>query len=52
MKNVYILVEWPESQNYMDFDWFVEEAHLANEELAGSSAYFIPHIRYCEVNNT
>ena len=43
----YILVPWPESQEYMDEDWFDEEAILALgiEESVGSSAYFIPATR-------
>jgi len=40
----YILVPWPECQEYMDEDWFDEEAILALglEETVGTSAYFIP----------
>lgn len=40
----YILVEWPESQDYMEEEWFQEEAILAlgNEDKTGSSAYFVP----------
>ena len=40
----YVLVEWPESQDYMEEDWFNEEALLALgcEDSVGSSAYFIP----------
>jgi hypothetical protein len=40
----YILVEWPDSQQYMDEDWFDEDAILAlgSENKTGSSAYFIP----------
>lgn len=43
----YVLVQWPESQVIMDYDWFNEEAILAlgAEEQTGSSAYFIPIIR-------
>ena len=46
--NTYQLVEWPESQVYMDEKWFNKEAVLANpsdecHELAGKyAAYFIP----------
>jgi len=45
MKQIYVLVQWPESQNYMEENWFYEEAILyqANkyqEHL--DSAYFIP----------
>lgn len=42
--NGYILVEWPESQKFMEEEWFQEEAILAlgSEDKTGSSAYFIP----------
>lgn len=44
VEDSYILVQWPESQQLMEEDWFQEEAILAlgNEEKTGSSAYFIP----------
>lgn len=35
----YVLVEWPESQDLMEEDWFEEEAILS---FTGSSAYFVP----------
>jgi hypothetical protein len=40
----YVLVQWPESQKFMEEDWFEDEAILAseNEIGIGSSAYFIP----------
>ena len=40
----YVLVPWPESQEYMEEEWFQDEAILALgvEESVGSSAYFIP----------
>lgn len=40
----YVLVEWPESQDFMEEEWFNEEAILAlgAEDITGSSAYFIP----------
>jgi hypothetical protein len=43
----YILVEWPESQNYMEEEWFDEEAIFCggSEDKTGGSAYFIP-IKY------
>lgn len=44
----YIIVEWPESQAFMDCDWFDEEASLADCEKFGSSAYFIPIKRFRE----
>ena len=43
----YVLVQWPESQEYMEEEWFDEEAILAlgSEDKTGSSAYFIPIMR-------
>ena len=43
----YILVPFPEVQEFMDEDWFDEEAILAlgAEESVGSGAYFIPASR-------
>ena len=40
----YILVQWPESQLYMDEEWFDDEAILALgiENEVGDAAYFIP----------
>lgn len=40
----YNLITWPESQNYMEEEWFEDEAILAlgNEDVTGSGAYFIP----------
>ena len=37
LENAYILVQWPESQEYMEEEWFDEEAILSDE-----SSYFIP----------
>lgn len=49
----YILVTWPDSQDYMELSWFRKEAFLANPTEdnidIGSSAYFIPIIRYNQV---
>lgn len=47
MNENYVLVRWPESQNFMECDWFREEAILAlgHEDKTGSSAYFIPESR-------
>ena len=36
----YVLVQWPESQEYMEEEWFDKEAILADESV-GSAAYFI-----------
>ena len=40
----YVLVQWPESQEFMEESWFDEEAIFCggSEEKTGSSAYFIP----------
>ena len=50
----YILVEWPEIQTLMEYDWFQREAILMNDpeflNEIGSSAYFIPEDRYNEVS--
>ncbi len=52
-KDLYVLVRWPDSQDYMEYDWFEEEAILAlgKEEFTGSSAYFIPANRINIVND-
>lgn len=44
--DIYILVEWPECQEFMEEDWFREEAVLAIHDNIGDSAYFIPKIRF------
>lgn len=40
-ENTYVLVMWPESQFYMDYPWFEEEAILDIDNDTPSS-YFIP----------
>lgn len=47
MEENYVLVRWPESQEFMECDWFRDEAILAlgSEDVTGSSAYFIPESR-------
>lgn len=47
----YVLVHWPESQILMDYDWFNEDASLADCDKFGSSAYFIPKNRWLELHN-
>jgi len=42
----YVLVQWPESQVFMDYEWFHSETSLADFDKFGSSAYFIPMKRY------
>lgn len=44
----YVYIQWPESQDYMEHDWFKEEAILDNSENATSSSYLIPENRYME----
>ena len=41
---IYILVPWPDCQEYMEYQWFYDEAILAvgAEEKVGTNAYFIP----------
>lgn len=50
ISNLYVLVQWPESQEYMDEDWFQEEAVLEVNGKFGSAAYFIPIDRFLEKN--
>jgi len=40
----YVLIQWSESQEFMEEEWFDEEAIIAlgSEEKTGSSAFFIP----------
>ena len=51
----YILVQWPESQELMEEEWF-NECFLANpineeQDWVGSSAYFVPTEKYKLYNN-
>jgi hypothetical protein len=48
MNSYYVLVEWPDSQDFMDEDWFRDEAIFINDEKVGDSAYFIPLKRHQE----
>jgi hypothetical protein len=43
----YVLIEWPESQVFMEEPWFEEEAVL---HYGLSSAYFIPKNRICTLS--
>lgn len=47
----YVLIQWPESQLIMEYDWFEEEASLADYDKFGSSAFFIPKERWLELSN-
>ena len=38
-EDVFVLVKWPESQEYMDEEWFQSEAKLT---VKGKSNYMIP----------
>lgn len=40
-REAYILVQWPESQEFMEEEWFEKEAVLDINNEAGST-YFIP----------
>jgi hypothetical protein len=44
-KQSYVIVQWPESQMWMEEEWFEEEAILDVEGKFGSSAYFVPLVR-------
>jgi hypothetical protein len=46
----YVLIQWPETQVLMDYDWFDAEASLADFNKFGNSAYFIPQSRWLELN--
>ncbi len=43
LEESYVLVAWPQSQEYMEFEWFEEEA-----KLDASSSYLIPINRVLE----
>lgn len=45
----FVLVQWPETQVLMDYDWFDAEASLADFYKFGNSAYFIPQQRWLEI---
>lgn len=51
----YVVVTWPEIQDYMHFDWFDKECYLINDSKGqddfGSSAYFIPTSRLITSSN-
>ena len=42
IREAYVIVQWPESQELMEKEWFNEEAILDTEGKFGSSAYFVP----------
>lgn len=45
IKSSHLLIQWPDVQEYMDEDWFDEEAVLADD-----SAYFIPALRVVDLD--
>ena len=45
IKDSYCIIPFPDVQEYMEEDWFNEEAMLEVEGKFGPSAYFIP-IKY------
>lgn len=47
----YILVTWPHSQEYMNYEWFDDEAILDCNCKTENSSCFIPIKRYEEINN-
>ncbi len=50
-KEAYVVVQWPESQELMEEEWFDEEAILDVEGKFGSSAYLVPISRLIEIEN-
>lgn len=43
----YVLIQWPQSQEIMEQEWFEDECHLClNDEKFGPATYFVPEIRY------
>lgn len=54
MTNYYVLIEWPQVQDLMEYDWFREECYLlqaAPWQDHIDSAYFVPKDRLDELNN-
>lgn len=45
MEFVYVYIEWPESQNLMEENWFRSEAILDTRDDVKSSCYLIPYKR-------
>jgi hypothetical protein len=48
---VYVLVPWPDSRDYMEEDWFQNEAILASGsgiKCDVHNSYFIPFKKYLE----
>lgn len=49
--DTYVLIQWPESQELMDEEWFDDETSLADFFKFGSAAYFVPTQRWIEFKN-
>jgi len=47
LEESYVLVAWPQSQDYMEFEWFEKEAKLDTSDFP-SSSYLIPINRVLE----
>jgi hypothetical protein len=45
LPEAYVVVTWPDSQNFMEEPWFEDEAILDVDSKFGDSAYLIP-IKY------
>ena len=45
INDTYTVVTWPDSQNYMNKKWFMDEAILDVDSKFGDSAYLI-HTKY------
>jgi len=53
MEEKYVLIQWPESQEIMDKEWY-NECFLAqstdkSQDWVGSAAYFVPESRLQEL---
>lgn len=44
----YVLVEWPQSQDLMEEDWFEDECYLDASEQYDDCAYWVPQERLAE----
>ena len=41
-ENLYVAIPWPENQEYMEEEWFQDEAILDVDSKIGDSTYLIP----------
>jgi|TARA_R110000851_G_scaffold325612_1_gene493731 hypothetical protein len=54
MSEEYILIQWPEVQDYMEKKWFRQESYLCqafDDQEHIDSAYFVPKERVEKYNN-